>query len=97
MVVDYHYFAVVAPVDAVSQLGECHTEERMSLYTGAPHLTEEPPACRERTNMVKKNPYLHTVARIIHKYGSYLMAQGIIRKYIILKIDGMLCVTQVAF
>ena len=58
--VDYSEFPVVAPVDACREMWKCDSEERVYLYAGFLHLSEEAVGCVERADMVVYKSYFHS-------------------------------------
>jgi hypothetical protein len=74
-VVDYGYFAVVAPVHTGGEFRKGHLEERMDVDSGICHPHEKFLLYTETTYMVINNPHLHTVTAAVNENVAYLGAE----------------------
>ncbi|GFI67435.1 hypothetical protein IMSAG192_00964 [Muribaculaceae bacterium] len=82
--VDYGEFPVVAPVDACREMWECDSEERVYLYAGFLHLSEEAVGCVERADMVVYKSYFHSLPGFAHQCVGNGCADGVVFDYIVL-------------
>ena len=80
-----HYLAVIAPVHAVGKLRERHPEERMRVYPRRTQAGEETAPRRERAHIVVDHLHLHTLTGFRHKYVGYLMADVVVKEYVVLQ------------
>lgn len=76
--------AVVAPIDAVGELGESNSEERVHVHAGIAHAAEKTRPCGEASHMVVDHHYFHSLTGFLYKYVGYFVSEFVVGEYVVL-------------
>ena len=95
--VDYAQFAVVAPVDVCTELGERNLKEGLSIDTAFAQLLEETRTDMKRSDMIVDQTYLYPGGCTLGENIGYTEAYIVVLEYIILYIYGMTRRLQILF
>ena len=93
--VDYHYLAVVAPVYACGEVGECHAEKRIDHYARLAKLLEKLVFGLYGAYVVIYYPHLDPFARLAHEQLAYPGAYAVVVEDVVLQVYVLPCVFDV--
>ena len=93
--VNHHYFAVVAPIDALGKLREVDSHKRICFDAGVEHGFEEPFVDVERANTIVDYSHFYALTSFFDENVAYFVADAVVLENVVLHVDVLRGSTQV--